>query len=104
MVVIFTCISVKLLPLCVVKSGHRRERAREILYTAVSERLVQLLLGPFVVNSAERNIILLVVLVLGSCFKNNGHSRRSQVQPFAATLGATRYLLWFIFMLSLKCS
>lgn len=73
----------------------------EIEYTVVSKRVVQFVLGHFVVNSTERNIILLILLVLGSCFKNNGHSRRSQLQPFTTTLGTTRYLLWFIFMLLL---
>lgn len=97
-VVILNCISVRLLPLCVVKSGHRRERAVEFPYTVVSKRVVQFLLGHLVVNSAERIIILLILLVLGGCSKNNGHSRRSQLQPFTATLGTTRYLLWFIFV------
>lgn len=79
------------------------ERAGDILYTAVFKRPVQLLLGHFVVSSTERNIILLIVLVLGGCFKNNGHSRRSQIQPFTAALGTTRYLLCLVFMLLLRC-
>lgn len=49
MIAILNCISVKQLPLCIVKSGPRKKES------SVSRRLVQLLLGQYVVTSAERN-------------------------------------------------
>lgn len=49
MIAILNCISVKQLPLCIVKSGPRKKES------SVSRRLVQLLLGQCVVTSAARN-------------------------------------------------
>lgn len=97
-------ISVKLLPLCIFESVHGKERAEGFGKT-VSRRCVQLLLGHCVVIATkETNIILLIVIVLGGCFKSNGYSRRSQIQPFSAALGTTRYLHSFTFILLLRLS
>lgn len=54
MIAILNCISVKRLPLCIVKSVHRKKERGDSV-TTVSRRLVQLLLGQYVVTSSERN-------------------------------------------------